>query len=317
MFSIFRSQYNQRYSITNTSVSIAIHSEEFFTRYYTDEIEFVKSLANLHNQSYASINFGEDVIKDMIMSSIFGIPISAKSSFQAYRLMIERVNLIARHFDDFTALPQEIQNSLLQHNADMVVSLRGADFFHARKQGQDQLFCSLGISDLQTAEDIVEEVKISYNRNDEDFKPIEYKNFNTIQEKLEDSEDEKRYDLLLSRVGTNASLDENSLILLTFVILLCSDFTDESIDAKSWRCIENAQRRMINILQRYIQCTFYEDSTDTIFNEMMQCLQDLRELCFIKEQRRKEPIRTVKFSDSSGDSVPDAINSYSECINHL
>ena len=62
--------------MTNTTVNIAIHSEELFARYSTDEIEFIKNLTSLHNQSYASINFGADVIKDMIMSSIFGKSIS-------------------------------------------------------------------------------------------------------------------------------------------------------------------------------------------------------------------------------------------------
>ena len=36
----------------------------------------------------------------------------------------------------------------------------------------------------------------------------------------------------------------------------------------------------------------------------MQCLDDLRELCFIKEQRKQEPVRKVRFSDSSFDNVP-------------
>ena len=290
--------------MTDTIVSIPIHSEELLTNYSQFEISFVESLSNLHNKSYISINFGEDVIKDMIMSSIFGKSISAKSAITAYRLMIKRVSLIAQQLEDFVTLPDQVQKSLLQHNGDMIVSLRGAEFFHASKQGQDQLLCSLGIDDLKTAADIVEEVKATYNTNEQDFKPIEYKNFNTIQRRIDDSEEEDRYDLLLSRVGANAGLDENTLVLLTYVILFCTDFSDETLNEKSWKCIEDSQRRLICILQRYIYATFYEEKENTIYNTMMRCLGDLRELCFIKEQRRIEPTRKVKFSDASIESLP-------------
>ena len=283
---------------------MAIHSEKLFSRYAEEEINFVESLAKLYNQSYMSINFGEDVIKDMIMSSISGRPISVKSATMAYRLMIQRVALVANVLEDFILFPQDVQKSLLKHNADMVVSLRGADFFHASKQGSDQLLCSLGINDLETAIDLVEEVKISFKRDEQDFKPIEYKNFNSIQEKLDNTEGEKRYDLLLSRVGANVSLDENLLILLTFVIILCSDFDDGKVNPASLKSIEKAQSRMIGVLQRYISAKFVEEEGSSILNSTMQCLGDLRELCIIKDQRRKEPLRKVTFTDSSYDAVP-------------
>ena len=46
------------------------------------------------------------------------------------------------------------------------------------------------------------------------------------------------------------------------------------------------------------------EEESSILNSTMQCLGDLRELCFIKDQRRKEPLRKVKFTDLSYDAVP-------------
>ena len=43
-----------------------------------DEVKLVGELVAVHDRHYMSINFGEDVIKEMIMSSVFGIPVSAK-----------------------------------------------------------------------------------------------------------------------------------------------------------------------------------------------------------------------------------------------
>ena len=43
-----------------------------------DEVKLVGELVAIHDRHYTSINFGEDVIKEMIMSSVFGIPVSAR-----------------------------------------------------------------------------------------------------------------------------------------------------------------------------------------------------------------------------------------------
>ena len=43
-----------------------------------DEVKLVGELVAAHDRHYTSINFGEDIIKEMIMSSVFGIPVSAK-----------------------------------------------------------------------------------------------------------------------------------------------------------------------------------------------------------------------------------------------
>ena len=43
-----------------------------------DDIRIVEKLVTSHEIQYKSISFGEDVIKEMIMSSVFGIPVSAK-----------------------------------------------------------------------------------------------------------------------------------------------------------------------------------------------------------------------------------------------
>ena len=42
-------------------------------------------------------------------------------------------------FDAFINLPHTAQSALLKHNADMIVSLRGAVFFEKRKGGLDQV----------------------------------------------------------------------------------------------------------------------------------------------------------------------------------
>ena len=49
-----------------------------FVQAGSNEINIIEKLVTNHDIQYKSINFGEDVIKEMIMSSVFGIPVSAK-----------------------------------------------------------------------------------------------------------------------------------------------------------------------------------------------------------------------------------------------
>ena len=132
------------------------------------QLDTITRISYLHDRSYKSVNFGEDLIKEMLFSSVCRMPLSAKSTMTAYRLMIQRVIIhqiyqdlcpmlqlfvyiylftllftqvhkVATAFDPFSKLSMRTQAALLKHNADLVVSLRGAIFFESRKQGLDQV----------------------------------------------------------------------------------------------------------------------------------------------------------------------------------
>ena len=49
--------------------------------------------------------------------------------------MIQRINRVATGFGPFQSLNLKSQSVLLKHNADLVVSLRGAVFMEVNKQG--------------------------------------------------------------------------------------------------------------------------------------------------------------------------------------
>ena len=55
------------------------------------QLDTITRISYLHDRSYKSVNFGEDLIKEMLFSSVCRIPLSAKSTMTAYRLMIQRV----------------------------------------------------------------------------------------------------------------------------------------------------------------------------------------------------------------------------------
>ena len=247
-----------------------------------DEIDAVHYLGKLHDRCYKSINLGEDVIKEMIMSSIFGIPISAKAAMTAYRLMIQRVTRVAQNFDKFINLPFNLQGALLKHNSDMVVSLRGAVFFEMKKQGMDQILISLGIDDIQSAQNIISATL----KNHSVLNHIDYKTFNTIQEKVDSTVEEQRYDQLLSRVGSTVAFNANLVKILTYILLFSGDIRDPRVDRAAKRATEMVQEGLILMLQRYLSATYPPEMATSLFGSMMNCIADLRELTWIKKQRR-------------------------------
>ena len=200
----------------------------------------------------------------------------------AYQLMIQRVTRVAQNFTDFLELPSRAQTTLLKNNADMIVSLRGAVFFEMKKQGLDQILSSLGINDLQAARDMIFATLKCHNT----LKHIDYKTFNTIQDKCEVST-EKRYDQLLEQIGSTIAFNPNLVILFSYVLLFSVSFKDyEVFDDLSREKVLRINDALIGLLERYLYAMFSNDIARGIFNAIMNCIRDLRELTLIKKKRQ-------------------------------
>ena len=265
-------------------LSVAARLEGMLVGPGEDEIRIVNEFVDQHDKNYKSINFGEDLIKEMIMSSIFGIPMSANTAMSAYRLMVQRVTKVSKNFIDFRNLSFKAQGTLLKHNADLVVSLRGAAFFYM-KTGLDQILTSLGFEDLETAKNMILTTLKSNSTKETDYKKIDYKKFNTIQKTAEQSALERKYDSLLAKIGAAVSFNQNLVKILSYILMFCSDFSDDEMDISDRTNIEQAQEKVILISQRYIYATYPEEMASSVYGNLMECIGNLRELVFIKSKR--------------------------------
>ena len=122
-----------------------LHNNQPEVKFSQDEFYQLSSLVKAHNDKYRSVNFGEELIKEMIMCSMFGIPVSTSAAINGYRLTVERITRIAHNLECFTDLNKTDQSHLLMENADLLVNLRGAIFFDSRKKGVNQILISMGI----------------------------------------------------------------------------------------------------------------------------------------------------------------------------
>ena len=125
------------------STKIELNREPVLVFTYDEGLQLQQLLVE-HNDIYVSVNFGEALIKDMLMSSMSGLPISTSSAINGYHLQRERMTRIANSLEGFTGLRKSDQTNLLKENVDLLVNLRGAIFFDKKKGGLDQILCSMG-----------------------------------------------------------------------------------------------------------------------------------------------------------------------------
>merc|ERR1719350_2576667 len=230
----------------NTRALLKAIANEPEIKFTTAEYNQLEKLVKDHDERYRSVNFGEELIKEMIMCSMFGIPVSTSAAINGYRLSVERITRIAHNLDCFTDLPKNDQNNLLKENADLLVNLRGAIFFDRKKKGVDQVLISMGIDDLQTIKTMFTPLL-----KENSMKHIDYKTFNSIQA-VANPVTEARYSALQKRVAGLLSNDDFITVLTTYIILFSDDFCN-LIDK---RRVAQTQDRFIWMLQRYIYSQF-------------------------------------------------------------
>lgn len=232
-------------------------------------------LMEQHNVQYKSVNFGESLIKEMIMCSMFGIPVSMSAAISGYRLTVERINRVANNNECFGRLPKTHQDAILKENADLLVSMRGAIFFDSRKKGVSQVLISMGIDDMDTIKTMFTPLM-----KEDRMKHIDYKTFNSIQQ-VNNSETELRYNFLQGKVA-EAIGDEIITTLLTYIILFSVDFCLVA----DRRRIECVQERYIKMLERYIYSKHGRAQACHQFTTCLNAVTCIREMADIKKRRQ-------------------------------
>jgi len=253
--------------------SLSNEPEIIFTE---DEMCALNEIVKKHDERYRSVNFGEALIKEMIMCSMFGIPISPNAALAGYRLSVERITRIAHDLHSFRDLSKDDQSLLLKENADLLVSLRSCVFFDARKKGVDQVLISMGIDDMETIKNVFKPIMKEGNSQ---LKHIDYKTFNSIQT-ITDSNVEIRYNYLQEKVAQQLG-DDVVPILLTYIILFSPDMTS----IRERRRVENIQEQYTRMLQRYLYSKHPRSAAPLLLAEALCSITRIREMAEIKKSR--------------------------------
>jgi len=95
---------------TDTLLTVSLQEEE------------IARIVRDHDLVYFSVNFGEVLIKEMLMCSMFGVQVSTSSALQGYKLQVERMTRIANALPAFTSLCKQDQVILTSHWLTILIS---------------------------------------------------------------------------------------------------------------------------------------------------------------------------------------------------
>eukprot|EP00095_Tigriopus_kingsejongensis_P003901 snap_masked-scaffold296_size217904-processed-gene-1.3 protein:Tk03901 transcript:snap_masked-scaffold296_size217904-processed-gene-1.3-mRNA-1 annotation:"retinoid x" len=192
-------------SVQSSSPELGIPKQVSFD---PTEDQFIENITKIYDQQFRSVSLGEVIIKEMIVSSLYNVPISVSSSLSAYRLMVNRVTKIANSFDTFCTFPMRIKMALLKKNADPMVLLNGATFFS--ESAKEQIQVSMGEDDALSSGILIDRSKEAIDKAGS----ISYWNWNTIQT-YHSPDVEDVFSNQLKRLGT---LLERNPVLLKLIL---------------------------------------------------------------------------------------------------
>ena len=278
------------------------------------EVAVLVKLAGTYDRQYASVAFGETLLKEMIVCS-FGVPISPRASLALYRLVLERVTKVAQGLEHFGQLSGPVQEALLKKNADLMVCIQCAAFFDNAKGGFEQLMASMGQDDLEFGKQMVQKFKsnVSSPIPASSLGRIDYANFNSIQE-LEDKEQEERFAKLLVRIGKVVAHNPTIMKMLSYIVLFSLEDqfdcpSEAQLAPEHVHKVESRQHELIKILERGLNCGLVDckkvGNPVILFANTLGCISDLRELSHINKRRtfRSEAKRALDQTNGS-DSIP-------------
>jgi len=247
--------------------AISIEPEIKFSHAEYNQLE---QLAKDYDLIYRSVNFGEAFLRELLMCSMFDIPMSIKAIIMSYQICVERMTRIAHNLTCFESLPKTDQISILKENTDLLHNLRGSIFFDV---GIDQFHISMGTDDLETINKMFKsEVQKANN-----IKYIDYKIFNSLQAASKPNPAlETRFSSLQKNVA-DIITDDITTILITYIIL----FTVEYCPLLDLRRVNQTRDLFVRMLERYI----YSKNPQEVACRMvakslnaMTCLQEMKEI---------------------------------------
>ena len=108
------------------------------------QLQQLERLVKNHDEIYYSVNFGQEVLIEMILYSMFSINMSETSMTRWHDLEVRRIIKIVNDLEEFNNFSYSDKGTILEENLGLLVCMHGAVFFDRKKKGLGQLLSSIG-----------------------------------------------------------------------------------------------------------------------------------------------------------------------------
>ena len=251
-------------------------SNELSRRPGKDDIAIAYEICQKYDIQYKSVKLGEQLIKLMIFSLIYNIPLSRDKQREFIQIQTQRIVKIAKCFPEFNNLPSRLQEILLKQNVFMVYTVIQAtsDKFDTI----DALINKcLNQDDSAIMKCIIAFVSAS--------KPGKYIGLETINpqkdiliREYDDFMLHKAYQILKHHIRRNLAQDHTISVLIAYAALFNSDIHNEIISDSERGTIGNIQESILLTLQRYLYVTNSHSVALVYFTKAVETLIKLREV---------------------------------------
>ena len=228
-----------------------------------------------YDKSFKSILIGSEILKQLLFSSIFGIPMSLQCQIAVFRLTKERLINVAANFPAFQQLSIRLQENCLRNNLPMLIAIRAATSSVSGKP-EDHMRRSCGPEDTLIAENMISEVA----KERPPRVPLKILSRNQNFE-FRDRKSKERYDFLRNLVSENIGHDQNIVIILSYIALFSCNNDTTRTGEDEIKKLQSIQENLIQILQRYIYATYDLEATTCTLTKSIETLVALNEVQYL------------------------------------
>ena len=268
--------YSKKPKRVDVGIKCALISNELSRRFVKDDIGIVYEICQNYDIQYKSVKLGEQLIKLMIFSSIYNIPLSREKQREFVQIQTQRIVLIAKCFPEFVDLPSRLQEILLKQNAFMVYTVIQAtsDKFNTIDARVNNC---LNPNDSAIMKCILASVRASH--------PGKFSGLETIDPQIDilireydDFVSHKAFQILKRHIRRNLAQNHDISVLIAYAALFTSDIYNENISDIERRKIGNIQENILLTLQRYLYVTNSHSVALVYFTQAVETLIKLREV---------------------------------------
>ena len=235
----------------------------------------VEDVASNYDKSFKSILIGSEVLKQLLFSSLFGIPMSLQFQKAVYRLTKERLINVAANFPAFQQLSMRLQENCLRNNMPFLIAIRAATSSTSGKP-EDHMRRSCGPEDSLIAKNMISEVA----KERPPRVPLKILSRNQNFE-FRDMKSKEKYDFLKNLVYRNIGHDQNIIILMSYISLFSCNNDTIRTGEDEIKKLQSIQENLILILQRYIYATYDLEATTCTLTKSIETLVALNEVQYL------------------------------------
>ena len=232
----------------------------------------VSDVVSNYDTNFKSVSIGNQILKQLLFSSLFGIPMSLECQKDVFRLTKQRVIKVATSFPAFHHLSHELQQNCLKSNISMLIAVRAATTANSGKP-EDHMKRSCGPEDSEMAKRLIAEV--AKERPPRHSLKIVSRNQNF---EFCDKRSKERYESVKSTVRKNVGYDPNLVILLSYISLFSCNHGTILSGRNEIKQLHGIQENLVLMLQRYIYAINPEEDASSRFTKAMETLVELNEV---------------------------------------